>query len=480
MYNKIKISGKIKVVTGMHIGGSSAFSAIGAVDSPVIRDKQSDLPMIPGTTLKGKLRTLMAKGFSDSVSAMIGKHDDDPEIVLRLFGNAKKTVQEHRNSRLIFSDMILSNMDELKQLDIHSATEVKFENSINRLTAVANPRQIERVIRGSEFELELIYNVEDETQIQEDFEAIRYGLTLLEYDYLGGSGSRGYGKVKFEDLQAENVIGNLSDEVMQLCNEILCHEALGISEGIEKLVHYCKSGKLKLSDGLPYIDDTLYVPKPMTTVETKEEGNSKVKKAFKKLKYIPINKIEEYMKGNLDAQKEKEKLSRLGKYEMTQKASISYEEGLDALPYYIGSYHFSKNAGLYVIIGYEDTEAFQFISSLIEGLSYSGIGGKRTSGYGKFQAKYKNMDPQLKQRLNVPKDDEIEKVCTEVQFQLIKRSGFVNSMTYADTFRKKKDFYGFVAGSCFKIPYQGDIYDVSIYGKHPVYRYAIPIFMGVI
>ena len=224
MYNKIKISGKIKVVTGMHIGGSSAFSAIGAVDSPVIRDKQSDLPMIPGTTLKGKLRTLMAKGFSDSASAMIGKHDDDPEIVLRLFGNANKTVQEHRNSRLIFSDMILSNMDELKQLDIHSATEVKFENSINRLTAVANPRQIERVIRGSEFELELIYNVEDETQVQEDFEAIRYGLTLLEYDYLGGSGSRGYGKVKFEDLQAENVIGNLSDEVMQLCNEILSEE----------------------------------------------------------------------------------------------------------------------------------------------------------------------------------------------------------------------------------------------------------------
>ena len=224
MYNKIKISGKIKVVTGMHIGGSSAFSAIGAVDSPIIRDKQSDLPMIPGTTLKGKLRTLMAKGFSDHASAMIGKHDDDPEIVLRLFSNAKKTVQEHRNSRLIFSDMILSNMDELKQLDIHSATEVKFENSISRLTAVANPRQIERVIRGSEFELELIYNVEDETQIQEDFEAIRYGLTLLEYDYLGGSGSRGYGKVKFEDLQAENVIGNLSDKVMQLCNEILSEE----------------------------------------------------------------------------------------------------------------------------------------------------------------------------------------------------------------------------------------------------------------
>ena len=221
MYNKIKISGKIKVVTGMHIGGSSAFSAIGAVDSPVIRDKQSDLPMIPGTTLKGKLRTLMAKGFSDSVSAMIGKHDDDPEIVLRLFGNAKKTVQEHRNSRLIFSDMILSNMDELKQLDIHSATEVKFENSINRLTAVANPRQIERTIRGSKFGLDIIYNVEEEKEIEEDFKAIKEGMLLLEYDYIGGHGSRGYGKIKINGLKVETAIGDIDSKVIDTCNKIL-------------------------------------------------------------------------------------------------------------------------------------------------------------------------------------------------------------------------------------------------------------------
>lgn len=224
MYCKIKISGKIKVMTGMHIGGSSAFSAIGAVDSPVIRDKQSDLPIIPGSTLKGKMRTLMAKGFSESASAKIGYHDDDPEIVLRLFGNIKNGKNEHKNSRLLFSDMILSNMDELKQMDIHSATEVKFENSINRLTAVANPRQIERVIRGSEFDLDIIYNVEDQTQIKEDFQAIKDGLTLLEYDYLGGSGSRGYGKVKFEDLKAQNVIGNIDNSIMEECNKILSED----------------------------------------------------------------------------------------------------------------------------------------------------------------------------------------------------------------------------------------------------------------
>ena len=83
----------------------------------------------------------------------------------------------------------------------------------------------------------------------------------------------------------------------------LCHEALGISEGIEKLVHYCKSGKLKLSDGLPYIDDTLYVPKPLTTVETKEEGNSKVKKAFKNLSGYTIKATEKAILEQLEMQK---------------------------------------------------------------------------------------------------------------------------------------------------------------------------------
>ena len=218
MYAKIKIFGDLYVKTGMHIGGSSAFAAIGAVDSPVIRDTRSSLPMIPGSSLKGKMRTLLAKEFNGQVV----EPENDHERIARLFGSSKK--EKVRRSRLLFADMVLANEGELRKAGLQSMTEVKFENSISRATAIANPRQIERVIRGSEFELELIYNVEDETQVQEDFEAIRYGLTLLEYDYLGGSGSRGYGKVKFEDLQAENVIGNLSDEVMQLCNEILSEE----------------------------------------------------------------------------------------------------------------------------------------------------------------------------------------------------------------------------------------------------------------
>nr|WP_300326148.1 type III-A CRISPR-associated RAMP protein Csm3 [uncultured Anaerostipes sp.] len=218
MYGKIKISGIITVENGMHIGGSSQFAAIGSVDSPVIRDRQSDLPMIPGSSLKGKMRTLLAKQYSQS--AILKQHEDDPEIVLRLFGNSKKGDRK-RESRLIFSDMILSNMDELREMEIHSATEIKFENSINRITAIANPRQIERVIRGSQFPLDLIYNVMREEEIIEDMGAIKQGFELLQYDYLGGNGTRGYGKVKLSELAAKCVVGDIAADIMDQCNEIM-------------------------------------------------------------------------------------------------------------------------------------------------------------------------------------------------------------------------------------------------------------------
>ncbi len=64
MYAKLEITGTLEVLTGMHIGASSAFAAIGAVDLPVIRDTLSDRPMIPGSSLKGKLRTLLALQYN--------------------------------------------------------------------------------------------------------------------------------------------------------------------------------------------------------------------------------------------------------------------------------------------------------------------------------------------------------------------------------------------------------------------------------
>jgi len=216
MYSKIEITGKINVVTGMHIGGSNQFSAIGSVDSPVIRDVSSNLPMIPGSSLKGKMRTLLAKKYN---SRPVGKPDDDHEILLRLFGSAAKG--KVKRSRLLFSDMVLSNMGDLHSVGLHAATEIKFENTINRLTAVANPRQIERVIRGSVFELKMIYDAESEDDIIDDFKAIKEGIKLLEYDYIGGNGSRGYGKVAFSDIDIDVVVGEVDSDTLEECRLLL-------------------------------------------------------------------------------------------------------------------------------------------------------------------------------------------------------------------------------------------------------------------
>lgn len=220
MYAKIKISGDILVKTGMHIGGSSAFAAIGAVDSPVIKDVRTNLPMIPGSSLKGKMRSLLAKEFNEAV---VEPDHDDPRII-RLFGSAKGKV---KRSRLLFSDMVLANEGELRNAGLQSMTEVKFENSISRLTAVANPRQIERTVRGSIFELDLIYEVEEADELLEDMEMLAEGMKLLQYDYLGGSGSRGYGKVAFQNLEAELVVGKLDERQIEECNEILAGAVLG-------------------------------------------------------------------------------------------------------------------------------------------------------------------------------------------------------------------------------------------------------------
>lgn len=216
MYGKIQITGTIELVTGLHIGGSTAFAAIGAVDSPVIRDVQTNLPMIPGSSLKGKMRTLLAKAYNEDLAA---KPDEDCEVILRLFGSAKKG--DVRRSRLQFADLFLANEDELRAHGLQSMTEVKFENTINRATAVANPRQIERAVRGSEFDLDLIYDVENEAEIEEDFRVLADGFRLLTYDYLGGHGTRGYGKVAFHDLSADAVVGDIDDGIVDRCSSIL-------------------------------------------------------------------------------------------------------------------------------------------------------------------------------------------------------------------------------------------------------------------
>ncbi len=218
MFAKLEITGTLEVKTGLHIGGSDAFAAIGAVDSPVIRDVRSDDPIIPGSSLKGKMRTLLAKYYNDK---MAKTPDDDAACIKNLFGSAKKG--EVKTARLLFSDMFLQNKEELRAANIYRATEVKFENTIIRTTAVANPRQLERVIRGAKFGLNLVYEYKDDKTMLQDFKMLQTGFRLLQYDYLGGSGSRGYGKVAFSDIEIDPVIGDVDEDVLEQCREMLAN-----------------------------------------------------------------------------------------------------------------------------------------------------------------------------------------------------------------------------------------------------------------
>ena len=161
------------------------------------------------------MRSLLAKELNEKIS----EPNDDDERITRLFGSSKKN--NIKRSRILFSDMVLANATELREAGLQSMTEVKFENSISRATAIANTRKIERAVRVSVFELDLIYELENEQEFLEDMEILAEGMKLLQYDYLGGNGSRGYGKIQFQNIYAEPVVGNIIEALMEKCNSIL-------------------------------------------------------------------------------------------------------------------------------------------------------------------------------------------------------------------------------------------------------------------
>ena len=209
---KLKISAILRLETGMHIGGASDFAPIGAVDSPFIRDPYTRQPIIPGSSLKGKIRTLLARSLSDT--PWLNDIEKDKEVIKVLFGTAGKNGT--LASRLQFADIRLTeeSLARLRAMDLDTYIgEVKFENSINRITAVATPRQIERVPAGAEFAFSIIYNVEVIDEAVADMQLLSNGLKLLQMDYLGGSGSRGYGRVSFRDFAVEAF--SLNEESLQ-------------------------------------------------------------------------------------------------------------------------------------------------------------------------------------------------------------------------------------------------------------------------
>ena len=249
-----------------------------------------------------------------------------------------------------------------------------------------------------------------------------------------------------------------------------------------------KEGSLLFSDAFPVIGDTYFLPKPIYSVRKEgADGDSVKKKEYKKLTHIPMDKQDIYMRGDLDPTEINDMLKKLGKAETKTSAAVSGKE--DTLPYHVGEYRFHQDNGLFFVAALSDADDRSALYDLIEALSFSGIGGKRTAGYGRFDIKAektidagpfeKNGGMLMSLSISLPRNDEMERALADASYQIRKRSGFIQSATYADVPNKKRDLFMLSAGSCFKNRFEGDVYDVSQGGAHPVYRYGKPLFWAL-
>jgi CRISPR-associated protein Csm3 len=217
---KYILKGSLECLTGLHIGGSTTGLEIGGLDNPVIKDPITDQPYIPGSSLKGKLRSLLEWRWELVTANDKGKynpyHCEDLKTnmeslrLARLFGpnSNKHDVRVIAGpTRLTVRDSFLSE-ESAKQLTEMLGeqiyTEIKTENALDRVTSEANPRPMERVPKGAKFDVYLIldaYQMQPDSPSKELFEALLTAMSILEHSALGGGGSRGSGQVAFHNLQ---------------------------------------------------------------------------------------------------------------------------------------------------------------------------------------------------------------------------------------------------------------------------------------
>lgn len=257
---RVLISFMIKAHTGLHIGGSDAGIEIGGVDKTVIRDALTNQPYIPGSSLRGKTRSLLEKYLGLEQNQRIGtgfihsaktKEEYDASEVCQIFGVAGES-KFGTPSRLVVRDMML-NAGSAKELQRSGRTdlpftEVKTEVSIDRVTSAANPRQMERVpagvLFGEENGVVMVYSIYEGTDCDakrdiDNLATLVRGMALLEDDYLGGLGSRGSGKVSFQNIK----LG------LRVAERYETLEPLGLGGGFDSVV--------KLASALPEIQKSL-------------------------------------------------------------------------------------------------------------------------------------------------------------------------------------------------------------------------------
>ena len=292
----------------------------------------------------------------------------------------------------------------------------------------------------------------------------------------------------------------------------LCCEmaAVGDVDGLVSVYEKASRGHLLFSDLFPYVkkDDEphLFLPKPILTIERNEKEpaasyqqfktKATQQKSLKKMEYVRVSESVDYLKSLGSGYYGDWERPDTGQSQMVTRVHSS--TGADPLPYYVHEITLSNEAGLYGILGYDEEDG-DWILALLEQMGVSGIGGKRSSGYGKFHfdddpiymdqdgcytddavlyalltaddaTYYMNLSVLLPQAEDLP-------VVQEGQYTLCKRSGFLTPEGMKAA--KKEDIYMIQAGSCFSRKITGQIADVSSGSLHPVWRYGKGLYVGL-
>lgn len=246
---KLIIKGRLKTKTGLMIGAGRDTFSIGDIDNPVIKTPDG-IPYIPGSSLKGKMRSLFEKSYIKNWDIVIdfyqGRINEDnlrkagfrrlhnviihscsePNcLVCTVFGRPGE-IKETTPTRLYVRDAYLdeNTIPEVLRRD-YRYTEEKPENSVDRITSAANPRFNERVPAGAEFNFEFVFNIYEKSDIEKFKNVLLTSMKLLEKDYLGSSGSRGYGKIEFRNITVEVTKINILNGKLQIGKEELISQA---------------------------------------------------------------------------------------------------------------------------------------------------------------------------------------------------------------------------------------------------------------
>lgn len=270
----------------------------------------------------------------------------------------------------------------------------------------------------------------------------------------------------------------------------LCHEALKAG-CLEALYESCALGRLALSDLLPYRGETLYLPKPILSIDRADAGDSGVKKIMKRLTHVPLDGFEAFIRGMTP-----QTLSKLpadtgfGVASVVQ--CVAIRGGDASKPYAVGAFTFAPDCGLYLIARAESAGEEKLIWRLMNNLGATGIGGRHAVGMGKFDVRETQTPQTLEAMLRddaaprqmllstaLPNGDALYGALEGATYGLSRRGGFVASDRYAGEPVKKRTMYFFQSGSCFARRFPGEIFEVGKGGAHPVWRCGKALWMGV-